>query len=435
MLDWRYIVKNPEEFVKRMQGRGYSQDEASSACQKVLDLSEERLSSQKKADELKNERNILSKSVGTLMREGKKDEAEKIKIQSKGIGDQIEHLEALLENAEDGFRSVLELFPNLPHETVPIGRSEKDNKEIRSWGEKRNFSFVPKAHDEVGGGRYLDFERAAKTSGARFVFLKGAAAKLERALVNFMFDTHSQKGYQEVIPPYLVNEATMYGIGQFPKFKEDVYKIEGQDRYLIPTSEVPMTSLHSQEILAEADLPIKYVAFSPCFRSEAGSYGKDTKGLIRQHQFHKVELIKFCSPEDSLKELESMVSDAEDILKLLKLPYRVLLLCSGDMGANAQKTYDLEVWLPGSKHDSETLGCYREISSCSDCCDFQARRSGIRYKGKSFKGTQFVHTLNGSGLAVGRTLVAILENYQNEDGSIRVPDVLKPYLGNQDILN
>jgi seryl-tRNA synthetase len=315
---------------------------------------------------------------------------------------------------------------------VPVGKDEQANPIVREWGTPRSFDFEPKSHDELGEKLGLiDFARAAKISGARFTFLRAGIAQLERALVNLMLDTQRTRGYEEIVPPYIVSASTMYGMGQFPKFVEDVFKVEGQDKYLIPTSEVPVTSLYGGEIVDEAMLPKKFMAFSPCFRSEAGSYGKDTKGLIRQHQFHKVELVKLTRPEESLNELESMVGDAENILKLLEIPFRTIHLCTGDMGFNSQKTYDIEVWLPGSVFESQgsKRGCYREISSCSDCGDFQARRSQIRYKPKGGKGTQFVHTLNGSGLAVGRTLVAVIENYQQKDGSILVPKVLKPYMG------
>jgi len=330
----------------------------------------------------------------------------------------------------------LELIPNIPHTTVPVGKSAKDNVVVRKWGEIKKFDFEPKSHDELGTQlKLLDFERGGKVSVARFTFIRGDLARLERALINFMSDLHRAKGYEEISPPFIVTAKTMYGIGQLPKFAEDVFKVEGQDKYLIPTAEVPVTSLFADEILSEEELPRKFFAFSPCFRSEAGSYGKDTKGLIRQHQFLKVEMVKFSKPEQSLAELEDMVSGAEEVLKQLKIPFQTLHLCTGDMGFNSQKTYDIEVWLPGSIFESAgetSRGCYREISSCSDCGDFQARRSGIRFKGKNAKGTQFVHTLNGSGLAVGRTLVAVMENYQQKDGSILVPEVLRPYMGGQE---
>ena len=348
----------------------------------------------------------------------------------------IELLEKQLTEAEDGFKKVLELIPNIPHTTVPVGKSAKDNVVVRKWGEIKKFDFEPKSHDELGTQlKLLDFERGGKVSGARFTFIRGDLARLERALINFMSDLHRAKGYEEISPPFIVTAKTMYGIGQLPKFAEDVFKVEGQDKYLIPTAEVPVTSLFADEILSEEELPRKFFAFSPCFRSEAGSYGKDTKGLIRQHQFLKVEMVKFSKPEQSLAELEDMVSGAEEVLKQLKIPFQTLHLCTGDMGFNSQKTYDIEVWLPGSIFESAgetSRGCYREISSCSDCGDFQARRSGIRFKGKNAKGTQFVHTLNGSGLAVGRTLVAVMENYQQKDGSILVPEVLRPYMGGQE---
>jgi len=371
------------------------------------------------------------------MKGGQKAEAQSLIEKGKEIGKRIEAVEGGFVEIDARFERALEIIPNWPHESVPVGKSEKDNPVVREWGEKRKFSFQPLSHHDVGEKNgLLDFERAAKTSGARFTFLRGGLAQLERALASFMLDLHRGKGYEEINPPYMVNAATMYGIGQFPKFVEDVFKLEGQDKYLIPTAEVPVTSLFAGEIVPDEILPKKFMSFTPCFRSEAGSYGKDTKGLIRQHQFHKVELVKFTRPEESLAELEGMVADAEDVLKKLEIPYRTIHLCTGDMGFNSRKTYDIEVWLPGSVFDVQGggRGCYREISSCSDCGDFQARRSKIRFKPKGGKGTQFVHTLNGSGLAVGRTLVAVMENYQLENGDIEVPTVLRPYMGGLEVI-
>ncbi|MEO5666990.1 MAG: serine--tRNA ligase [Bdellovibrionota bacterium] len=432
MLDWRRIVKDEAAFVKALESRSVESSKASDTFQKISQVSKKRSEALAKADQLKAERNQSSQAVSQMMKAGQKTEAQALIQKGKELGSEIERIEAEANGIESEFTSILEMVPNMPDASVPVGKSEKDNPVIRSWGEPRKFSFQPRTHDSVGEKLgLLDFDRASKISGARFAFLRGPLAQLERALASFMLDLHRPKGYQEINPPYLVSAETMYGMGQFPKFKEDVFGVAGQDKFLIPTSEVPVTSFYRDEILAEEELPIKFMAFSPCFRSEAGSYGRDTKGLIRQHQFHKVELVKFAHPDTSLQELESMVADAELVLKKLEIPFRTILLCTGDMGFNSRKTYDIEVWLPGSmaEGDSKTLGCYREISSCSDCGDFQARRAQIRFKGKASKSTQYVHTLNGSGLAVGRTLVAVLENYQQEDGSVVIPEVLRPYMG------
>jgi seryl-tRNA synthetase len=345
----------------------------------------------------------------------------------KKVSSEIKAQEILLTKIEDELNPLLMLIPNMPHGSVPIGKDEKDNPEIRKWGEIREMDFEPLAHWELGEKLgILDFARASKLAGARFSLYRGQGARLERALINFMLDIHTtQHGYLEVLPPFMVNSASMTGTGQLPKFKEDLFKIHGWDLWLIPTAEVPVTNIHREEILPEEALPVYYVAYTPCFRSEAGSYGKDTRGLIRQHQFNKVELVKFSSPGSSYEELEKLTSDAEEILKRLELPYRVISLCTGDLGFSAAKTYDIEVWLPGQK-------VYREISSCSNFEDFQARRAGIRYKKKGGSGTELLHTLNGSGLAVGRTFVAILENYQRKDGVVDIPEALKPYMGGMD---
>ena len=322
------------------------------------------------------------------------------------------------------------LIPNIPHDSVPVGKDDADNKEIRAWGDKQQFTFAPKNHWDIGENLgILDFERAGKISGARFVFLKGAGSRLERALINFMLNIHTKEhGYTEIFPPLLVNRDAMTGTGQLPKFEEDLFKLADDSKglLLIPTAEVPVTNMHREEILDEEALPIYYTAYTPCFRREAGSYGKDTRGLIRQHQFNKVELVKFVRPEDSYNELEALTENAEEILKRLALPYRVVALCTGDIGFSAAKTYDLEVWFPAQ-------GKYREISSCSNFGDFQARRANIRFRRKGRKGTEFVHTLNGSGLAVGRTLAAILENFQQEDGSVIIPDALRHFMGTEKI--
>jgi seryl-tRNA synthetase len=437
MLDWRRVVKDEDAFKKALVSRGFESSKAEEISQNIARVSKKRSEALAKADHLKAERNQTSQAVAQMMKSGQKNEAQALIQKGKDLGTEIESIEVGSQEAEAEFTAILEVIPNLPDISVPFGKSEKDNPVVRTWGEARSFAFKPRTHDVVGEGLgLLDFERASKISGARFTFLTGALAQLERALASFMLDLHRPKGYVEVIPPYLVTANTMYGMGQFPKFKEDVFAVEGQDKYLIPTAEVPLTSLFRDEILSEEQLPMKFMAFSPCFRSEAGSYGRDTKGLIRQHQFHKVELVKFAHPDTSLDELESMVGDAEEVLKHLEIPFRTILLCTGDMGFNSRKTYDIEVWLPGSSVDPEAKerGCYREISSCSDCGDFQARRAQIRFKSKTAKSTQFVHTLNGSGLAVGRTLVAVLENYQQEDGSVVVPKVLRPYMGGQDLI-
>jgi seryl-tRNA synthetase len=322
------------------------------------------------------------------------------------------------------------VMPNIPHESVPVGKDENDNPVVRTWGEIPERDFEPIPHWETGERLgILDFARAAKIAGARFALYRGLGARLERALITFMLDVHTKEhGYTEVLPPFMVNSAAMTGTGQLPKFKEDLFKIEGWDYYLVPTAEVPVTNIHREEVLAEKDLPIYYVAYTPCFRSEAGSYGKDTRGLIRQHQFNKVEMVKFAKPEDSYEELESLTRNAEEILRRLELPYRVITLCTGDLGFSAAKTYDLEVWLPGQN-------LYREISSCSNFGDFQARRAEIRFKREGGKGTELVHTLNGSGLAVGRTLVAILENYLQPDGSVAIPEALRPYIPEVDSID
>jgi seryl-tRNA synthetase len=344
--------------------------------------------------------------------------------QVKEINEKIKHWEAEADKHDPWVRDFLLNLPNLPDASVPVGESEADNPVIKTWGEPPRFSFEPQAHWDLGENLgILDFERAAKITGARFALLKGAGSRLERALINFMLDLHTRKhGYTEVWPPFMTNAEAMQGTGQLPKFADDLFKLEGWDYFLVPTAEVPVTNIHRQEILREEDLPIRYTAYTPCFRSEAGSYGKDVRGLIRQHQFDKVELVKFTTPETSYDELELLLQDAEEVLQELGLHYRVVILCTGDMGFAAAKTYDIEVWLPGQE-------LYREISSCSNFTDYQARRAEIRFKRPGAKGTELVHTLNGSGLAVGRTMVAILENYQQEDGSVIIPEKLRPYMG------
>jgi seryl-tRNA synthetase len=373
---------------------------------------------------LKNKRNTVSDQIAVLKRgsDGDKQKAEPLILEMRETSQRIKELDTTLNNIEQSLQEIVMAIPNLCHDSVPVGQDDSNNIEIKKWGEKPTFSFPPKPHWELGEQQdIIDFERAAKISGARFALLKGFGSKLERALTNFMLDLHTQRhGYTEVLPPFLVNTPSMTATGQLPKFKEDLFKIEERDLYLIPTAEVPVTNIHRDETLSEKDLPIKYTAYTPCFRSEAGSHGRDTRGLIRQHQFDKVELVKFTTPETSEQELDNLLADAEAVLQLLGLHYRVVNLCTGDLGFSATKTLDIEVWLPGQD-------TYREISSCSNFLDFQARRGGIRYRPDGQKKSKLVHTLNGSGLAVGRTLLAILENYQQADGSIALPEVLLPY--------
>ena len=342
----------------------------------------------------------------------------------RALGDKIAVDDKELKEVEEKLKAIMYEIPNMPAEDVPVGTSDVDNPVVRTWMEPTKFDFEPQAHWDIGEGLHiLDFERAAKVSGARFTFYRGLGSRLERSVYNFMLDTHTAKhGYTEIFPPYIVNKASMVGTGQLPKFAEDMFKVENQDMYLIPTAEVPVTNYHRSEILNGDELPIKYCAYSACFRAEAGSAGRDTRGLIRQHQFNKVELVKFTKPEESWAELDKLTNDAEDILKLLKLPYHVVRLCTGDLGFSSATTYDLEVWLPASN-------CYREISSCSNFLDFQARRADIKFRRSPKAKPEYVHTLNGSGLAVGRTVAAILENYQQADGSVVVPEVLRPYMG------
>lgn len=378
----------------------------------------------KETDSLKSERKTQSKKIGQMMKAG--EDVEPVKAEVAKIGDRIKELDAELARCNSDLDELLSGIPNMLDASTPAGNSEDDNLQVALHGEPTAFDFEPKDHVDLGTHLGLfDFERAAKIAGARFCVLRGDAARLERALINFMCDVHHEQGYFEVMPPFIVNGDSMFGTGQFPKMKEDSFHLAGSDYHLIPTAEVPVTNLHRDEILNEKQLPLNYQAFTPCFRSEAGSYGRDTRGLIRQHQFNKVEMVKFVLPENSEAEHEKLRDDAEEILRRLELPYRVMLLCSADVSFAAAKCYDLEVWLPGQQ-------AYREISSCSNFGDFQARRAKIRYKGASGKG--LIHTINGSGLAIGRTLVAILENYQNADGSIRIPTALQPYMGNKTLI-
>jgi seryl-tRNA synthetase len=424
MLDLHYVRENFDLVRQRLGARNYDP----ALLDDFTNLDAERRGLIRQRDELNAASNRLSKEVGALMREGKKEEAEGRKAESRAIGEQIKSLESRVEEMETGFRAILVRVPNLPHESVPPGKDEAANQEVRRWGTPRDFQaegFAPKDHVDLGAALgILDQERATKITGARFSVLAGLGAKLERALINFMLDLHTtEHGYREMLPPFIVNDDSLFGTGQLPKFEQDLFKLRFErDYYLVPTAEVPLTNLHRDEILSEKELPLSYTAYTPCFRSEAGSYGRDVRGLIRQHQFDKVELVKLTKPEDSYEALEQLTRDAETVLQRLGLPYRTVVLSTGDMGFSASKTYDLEVWLPSQQ-------TYREISSCSNCEAFQARRAQIRFKRDGKSKTEFVHTLNGSGLAVGRTWLAILENFQQPDGSVRVPEALAPYLG------
>jgi seryl-tRNA synthetase len=423
MLDLKFTRTNLNTIKEMIKNRGYDLD-----LSQFERLDEERRNRLTGLEEMRHRRNQVNEEIAAMKKRG--DDASAVIKEMKQVSSNIKDKEKDLSGFVDELNKLLMVIPNIPHESVSIGKDEKDNPVIREWGKIRKMDFEPLNHWEIGERLgILDFVRAAKLAGARFALYRGLGAKLERALINFMLEIHTNEhGYIEVLPPFMVNSTSMTGTGQLPKFKEDLFKIEGWDYYLIPTAEVPVTNIHRDEILSENQLPICYVAYTPCFRSEAGSYGKDTRGLIRQHQFNKVELVKFTRPEESYDELEKLTLNAEEILKRLELPYRVVSLCTGDLGFSAAKTYDLEVWLPGQH-------LYREISSCSNFVDFQARRAGIRFKRKGGSGTELVHTLNGSGLAVGRTLVAIIENYQQADGSVRIPDALRDYMGGIDALH
>ncbi|HPB33621.1 MAG TPA: serine--tRNA ligase [Caldisericia bacterium] len=422
MLDVRFIRKNPEVVRESLKNRGYSDD----ILDDFLRIDKERLSLLKEFEDLKHELNNKSKIIGEMKKRG--EDIGELLLESKNLSDNIENLKEKLKETEDILNDIVLRIPNIPHETVPIGLDEKSNVEIRKFGEIRKFDFEIKPHWEIGENLgILDFERASKLSGSRFFLNKDLGASLERALINFMLDLHIKKnGYKEIFPPFLVRGDIMVGTGQLPKFIDDMYKIEGEDLWLIPTAEVPLTNIHKDEILNEDELPKYYVAYTACFRKEAGAAGRDTKGLIRVHQFNKVELVKLVKPENSFDELEKLVIEAEDVLKELNLPYRVVLLSTGDMaGFSASKTYDIEVWMP-------SYGRYVEISSCSNCTDFQARRMNTKFRRKSGE-IEFIHTLNGSGVAIGRCLAAVIENYQNEDGSVKIPEVLIPYIGTDKI--
>ncbi|MFC4324343.1 serine--tRNA ligase [Litchfieldia salsa] len=423
MLDVKFLRANFNEVKERLQYRG--EDLSDLGRFEELDVRRRELIAE--TEILKSRRNEVSAEIAVLKRE--KKDADQLITEMREVGDKIKVLDTELKEVEETLETLMLSIPNIPHISVPIGESEDDNVEVRKWGELKDFSFEPKAHWDIATDlKILDFERASKVTGSRFVFYKGLGARLERALLNFMLDLHvDEHGYEEVLPPYMVNRASMTGTGQLPKFEEDAFRIESEDYFLIPTAEVPVTNLHRDEIMLSDELPINYAAFSACFRSEAGSAGRDTRGLIRQHQFNKVELVKFVKPEDSYEELEKLTGNAEKVLQLLNLPYRVLSMCSSDLGFTAAKKYDIEVWIP-------SYGTYREISSCSNFEAFQARRANIRFRRDPKAKPEHVHTLNGSGLALGRTVAAILENYQQEDGTVVIPEVLRPYMGNKEVI-
>ena len=423
MLDIRFVRENQEAVATAMKNRNASWDSS-----RFSELDEARRTAITEEESLQAERNAASKAIGQMMAQGNNDEAEAAKEQVRAINEKIAALSEKRDEAESALSAMLLATPNMPAASTPVGADENDNPEVRRWGTPPEFDFEFKAHWDLGPELgIIDFERAVKLAKSRFILLGGLGARLERALINFMADTHTSRGYKEWWCPAMANAETLTGTGQLPKFEEDLFKTS-EGLYLIPTAEVQLTNIHSGEVLDAEQLPLKYCAFTPCFREEAGSAGRDTRGLIRVHQFDKVEMVKYAKPEESYDDLESMVEDAENILQLLGLPYRVISLCTGDIGFSAAKTYDLEVWLP-------SYNGYKEISSCSNCTDFQARRANIKYRDpENFKGSRFVHTLNGSGLAVGRTMAAIIENYQQADGSIKVPDVLVPYMGGVEVI-
>ncbi|MGT2866133.1 serine--tRNA ligase [Streptococcus fryi] len=421
MLDLKRIRTDFETVTNKLATRGVD----TALLVELKELDEKRRDLLVKTETLKADRNTASAAIATAKR-NKEDASEQIAAM-QALGADIKAIDAELASIDEKVTAIITTLPNTPHDSVPVGADEEENVEVRRWGTPRQFTFEPKAHWDLGEDLdILDWERGAKVTGARFLFYKKLGAKLERALYNFMLDEHGKEGYEEIITPYMVNHDSMFGTGQYPKFKEDTFELDETNFVLIPTAEVPLTNFYRNEILDVKDLPIYFTAMSPSFRSEAGSAGRDTRGLIRLHQFHKVEMVKFATPEQSYDELEKMTANAENILQKLNLPYRVLALCTGDMGFSAAKTYDLEVWIPAQN-------AYREISSCSNTEDFQARRAQIRYRDEDGK-VKLLHTLNGSGLAVGRTVAAILENYQNEDGSVTIPEVLRPYMGGVDVI-
>lgn len=419
MLDLKFVRENLEAVDEAMKNRKASFD-----SNEFLSLDEERRNLIGEEEKLQAERNVRSKEIGALMKEGKQEEAETSKERVRNLNETLDKLSENRQVVDDKLKDLLMHVPNMPHSSVPVGKDEDENVEMRRWGTPREFNFEDKPHWDLGTDLdIIDFERGVKLAESRFYVLGGAGARLERALISFMLDVHTSRGYKEWWVPAIANKNTLTGTAQLPKFEEDLYKTTTEGLYLIPTAEVQLTNLHAGETLDVSELPKHYCAFTPCFREEAGSAGRDTRGIIRVHQFSKVEMVKITTPEMGFDELEAMTADAENILQLLGLPYRVITLCTGDIGFSAAKTYDLEVWMPSYKS-------YKEISSCSCCTDFQARRAGIRYKDKSsFKGSRLCYTLNGSGVAVGRCMAAILENYQNEDGSVTIPEVLVPYMG------
>jgi seryl-tRNA synthetase len=420
MLDLNFVRENLETVRSALANRNFPGD----ALDKFVELDAERRRVIGEADKINQQRNSASKEIGALMQAGNRDLAEAKKAEVAGLKDKQAEFERLRDDVQAAMHDLLAGLPNIPAADVPVGPDESANKEIRRWGEPREFDFEPKDHVDLGEALgILDFERATKIAGSRFAILNGAGARLSRALINFMLEIHTaEHGYTETLPPFMVNRTALFGTNQLPKFEDDLFHIKDERQFaLIPTAEVPVTNYHAEEILEAKDLPKYYTAYTPCFRSEAGSYGRDTRGLIRQHQFEKVELVKLCLPENSDNEHEKLTANAERILQLLGLPYRTVVLSTGDMGFGAQKTYDIEVWLPSQR-------TYREISSCSNCGDFQTRRMNTRFRRAGGTKPEFVHTLNGSGLAVGRTWIAILENYQQADGSIAIPEILHPYM-------
>lgn len=422
MLDLKFVRDHLEVVQTMLKNRNNSL-----SLDGFTDLEKKRREILNEVEQLKGQRNSTSKKIGAMKKAG--EDTTEISAEMRKVGEKISSLDNDLKEIEKNLRDFLLNIPNMPKEDVPIGKDETQNPEIRRVGEPKKFNFEPKAHWDIGTDlNIFDFDRAAKVSGARFTFYKGLGARLERACINFMMDLHSNKhGYTEMLAPYIVNRDSMIGTGQLPKFAEDMFKVENSDFYLVPTAEVPTTNYHRDEILSAENLPEYFSCYTACFRAEAGAAGRDTRGLIRQHQFNKVELIKFTKPEESWEELESMVNAAEDVLKILEIPYRVVLLCTGDMSFTSAKTYDIEVWMPAQNK-------YREISSCSNCTDYQARRANIKFRRDSKSKPEFVHTLNGSGIAVGRTVAAILENYQQEDGSVKIPSALIPYMGGVEVI-
>ena len=424
MLDIKFVRENPDLVDKACESR----QNAHWDREKFFELDEERRSVIAEVEALQAARNSASKEIGQLMREGKKEEAEAKKAEVAANKERIATLDDHRDAVEKELFDLVAAIPNIPHEDVPYGKDDSDNPEVRRWGTPREFDFEPKAHWDLGPELgIIDFDRGVKLAGTRFYLLGGMGARMERALINFFIDMHNKAGFKEWWPPVITNHDSLFGTGQLPKFDEDLYHVQ-PDLYLIPTAEVQLTNIHRDEVLDGSKLPLMYTAFTPCFREEAGSAGRDTRGIIRVHEFDKVEMVKFAKPEDSMNQLESMVAEAELCLQTLGLPYHVVTLCTGDIGFSATKCYDIEVWLPSYNN-------YKEISSCSNCWDFQARRANIKYRDPSeFKGTRYVHTLNGSGLAVGRTMAAIIENYQNEDGTITVPEALRPYMGGIEVI-